>query len=102
VLTKNNILVQASKILQTVSPIYWVKPTVSRRCVTYIFSEKRKWRNETYESVKWMKGEKPEDLETATDVVIKETSEGNWTADEYDKFCTQKKISMYFAQKMRF
>jgi hypothetical protein len=49
---KNNILVQGSKILPTISPFYGLNPSISRRCVGDILSESKKWENETCESVK--------------------------------------------------
>jgi hypothetical protein len=41
---KNNILVQGSKILPTISPFYAVNPFISRRCVGDILSEERNGR----------------------------------------------------------
>jgi hypothetical protein len=38
--------------------LYGVNLSISRRCVSDILSEKRKWENETCESVKWLKGAK--------------------------------------------
>jgi hypothetical protein len=56
---------QASKILQTISPFYGANSSISWHCVGYIISEKNKSENETCESVKWLKGAKLEDLEDA-------------------------------------
>jgi hypothetical protein len=50
--------VPASKILPTISPIYWVNPSISWLCVEDIFSYKKKWEKETCENVKWLKGAK--------------------------------------------
>jgi hypothetical protein len=58
--TKNNILVQTSKRLPTISPIYWANPSISYWRYS---QEKDKWENETCKSVKWLKGTKPEVLE---------------------------------------
>jgi hypothetical protein len=40
--TKNNILVQASKILPTISPIYGVNPSISQCCAGDIVREREK------------------------------------------------------------
>jgi hypothetical protein len=62
VLAKNNILMQARKTLPTISPTYGVNASISRRRVGDIFSERKKWENETRDSVKWLKGATPEGI----------------------------------------
>jgi hypothetical protein len=54
---KNSILVQAHKMLPTISPFYGVNPSISQQYVGDILNEKKKWENEISESVKWLKGE---------------------------------------------
>jgi hypothetical protein len=39
----NNILVQISKILPIIYPVYGVKPSCSLHCVGSILGEKNKW-----------------------------------------------------------
>jgi hypothetical protein len=85
----------------------WGKP-IRRRCTGDNFNEKQKWENETSESLKWLKGAKlgdHDDLlviwfgkvhindETATDEGNTEQAKlATSTADECDKFCTQKLV----------
>jgi hypothetical protein len=53
--TKENMLVQARKILPAVSPICGINPFICQGFED-ILSEKKKWENETCESMKWVKG----------------------------------------------
>jgi hypothetical protein len=55
--TERNILVQASKILPSVSPVYGLNLSLSRQHNGDIPGDKRKEiENKTCQSVKWMKG----------------------------------------------
>lgn len=57
--TKNNILVKATKTVQTISPIYGINLFMCRLCVGNILSDrKKKAENETRETEKWLEGEK--------------------------------------------
>jgi hypothetical protein len=77
--TKNNILVQASKILPIIYFIYGVNPSSSRRCVADI-QGREKWGNETRECVKWLKVAKLEDLEDELIIWTGQVNEKNGTA----------------------
>jgi hypothetical protein len=99
---KNNILVQASKILPTISPFYGVNPSISWHCVGDIWRyEKKKWKNETCESVKWLNGAKLEDLDALFiwigQVNVKNATAGDevtviprYTSNRFESFCLYK------------
>jgi hypothetical protein len=55
--TKNNTLVQVSKLLKPTSFTYGVRPSITWQYVGVILSEKKIWENKTCESVKWVKDE---------------------------------------------
>jgi hypothetical protein len=63
--TKNNILVQASKILSAIFPLYGLIHS-SVGAVLRGSQGKRKWENITCKSVKWLQGAKVEDLQDAS------------------------------------
>jgi hypothetical protein len=83
--TKNNILVQASKILPIISPIYGVNPSISQCHVRDILSENKKWENKTCESVKWLKCAKLEDLEDELVIWIGQVNVKNRKSNEVIK-----------------
>jgi hypothetical protein len=112
--TQNNILIQGRKILPTIYPVYKVNPSISRRCVGDILSKNKKLKNETCESVKWLKGEKLEHFENALVIWIrqvnaKSTTAGNEVIKELAKALGQQmnvinfvhKVGIYFTPKIR-
>jgi hypothetical protein len=75
-----NILVQASKILPTIMPFYWVKTSVG--AVLQKFSAKERNGRMRHESLKWLKGAKLEDLEDALVIWIGQVDTNNETATD--------------------
>jgi hypothetical protein len=78
--SKNNIPVQANKILSTFSRLYEVNTSISRRCVGDILSERNKWEKETFESLKWLTCAERTDAEGAFVIWIGQVRTKNETA----------------------
>jgi hypothetical protein len=80
--TKNNMLVQVSKIFPTVSPVCGVNPPIIWCCVGDIFFFGGGGKQKMNKSVKWLKGEKREDFEDTLIIWILQMNARNGTATD--------------------